>query len=61
LWRLIIRVFCQYLVGKKFELRSGVCDMIRQPACRRASFADFAGCLFYYNPHKQTPCPLNSS
>ena len=23
---LVIRVFCQYFIGKKFELRSGVCD-----------------------------------
>ena len=50
---LIIRIFCQFFVDKKFELRSGVCDMIRQ-------LADMVGCLFYYNPHKQTPRPLNS-
>ena len=35
---LIIRIFCQFFVDKKFELRSGVCDMIRQ-------HADPAGCL----------------
>ena len=51
---LIIRIFCQFFVHKKFELRSGVCDMIRQ-------LADLVGCLFYYNPHKQTPRPLNST
>jgi len=28
---LIIKAFCQYHVDKKFELRSGVCDIQKQP------------------------------
>ena len=37
---LIIRVFCRYFVGKKFELRSEVCDKQKLPVCicKRAFF-----------------------